>query len=93
MLGIGNLKLKITGGTDKDGIPMRYDLQGGAKKKAVLSGGVGYRPTNKGERVRRLLRGRTVTEDTLQINSVLVSGELEKTEKAERSEKPEETKA
>jgi small subunit ribosomal protein S6e len=90
LLGIGNLRVKITGGTDKDGIPMRFDLQGGAKRKAVLSGGVGYRPTNKGQRVRRLLRGRTVTEDTLQINSVLVSGELERQEKAEKQEKTEE---
>ena len=93
LLGIGNLRLKITGGTDKDGIPMRFDLQGGAKKKAVLAGGVGYRPTNKGQRVRRLLRGRTVTEDTMQINSVLVSGELEKLEKTEKTEKAQETKA
>ena len=93
LLGIGNLRLKITGGTDKDGIPMRFDLQGGAKKKAVLAGGVGYRPTNKGQRVRRLLRGRTVTEDTMQINSVLVSGELEKLEKTEKTEKAQETRA
>src|SRR6266849_2829172 len=92
LLGIGNLRLKITGGTDKDGIPMRFDLQGGAKKKAVLAGGVGYRPTNKGQRVRRLLRGRTVTEDTMQINSLLISGELEKPEKTEKPEKPQETK-
>ncbi len=84
LLGIGNLKVRITGGTDKDGIPMRFDIQGGAKKKAVLSGGVGFKPQSKGERVRRLLRGRMVTEDTLQINSVIVSGELEKVEKAEK---------
>jgi small subunit ribosomal protein S6e len=91
LLGIGNLRVKITGGTDKDGIPMRFDLQGGAKRKAVLAGGVGYRPRNKGQRVRRLLRGRMITEDTLQVNSVLVSGELERQEKAEKPEKTEET--
>jgi small subunit ribosomal protein S6e len=91
LLGVGNLRVKITGGTDKDGIPMRFDLQGGAKRKAVLAGGVGYRPRNKGQRVRRLLRGRMITEDTLQVNSVLVSGELERQEKAEKQEKTEET--
>src|SRR5205807_10609459 len=37
LLGIGNMKLKITGGTDKDGIPMRFDIQGGAKKRAMRS--------------------------------------------------------
>src|SRR5213593_2327337 len=84
LLGIGNLKVKITGGTDKDGIPMRLDIQGSAKKRAVLSGGVGFKPEAKGERVRRLVRGRTVAEDTLQVNSVLVSGELEKVAMAEK---------
>ncbi len=81
LLGMGNVKLRITGGTDKDGIPMRFDIQGGAKKRAVLAGGVGYHPKNEGERLRKLVRGRTVTEDTLQVNSVIVSGEMEKVEK------------
>ena len=48
LLGIGNMKLKITGGTDKDGIPMRFDIQGGAKKRAMLSGGVGFKPNDNG---------------------------------------------
>ena len=93
LLGIGNLKVKITGGTDKDGIPMRFDIQGSAKKKAVLSGGVGYKPQGKGQRVRRLLRGRTVAEDTLQINCVITSGELERVEKTEKQETSAEEKA
>ncbi len=86
LLGIGNLKVRITGGTDKDGIPMRFDIQGSAKKRAVLSGGVGFKPENKGQRVRRVLRGRTVAEDTAQINSVITSGELERVEKTEKQE-------
>lgn len=73
LLGIGNMKLKITGGTDKDGIPMRYDIQGAAKKRAILSGGVGFKPKDNGERRRKLVRGRQVGEDTLQVNSVIVT--------------------
>ncbi len=84
LLGIGNVKLRITGGTDKDGIPMRYDIQGGAKKRAVLAGGVGYHPKNSGERMRKLVRGRTVTEDTFQVNTAVVSGELGRVEKQEK---------
>jgi small subunit ribosomal protein S6e len=72
LLGIGNMKLKITGGTDKDGIPMRFDIQGAAKKRAILSGGVGFKPKDSGERRRKLVRGRQVGEDTLQVNSVIV---------------------
>ena len=74
LLGLGNVKLRITGGTDKDGVPMRFDIQGAARKKAMLSGGVGYKPDARGERQRRLVRGRTVSEETLQVNSVIVSG-------------------
>jgi len=72
LLGVGNMKLKITGGTDKDGIPMRVDIQGAAKKRAILSGGVGFKPDERGERRRKLVRGRVVNEDTLQVNSVIV---------------------
>ena len=74
LLGLGNVKLRITGGTDKDGVPMRFDIQGAARKRAMLSGGVGYKPDNDGERQRRLVRGRTISEETLQVNSVIVSG-------------------
>ena len=72
LLGVGNMTLKITGGTDKDGIPMRLDIQGAAKKRAILSGGVGFKPHDSGERRRKLVRGRQVGEDTLQVNSVIV---------------------
>ncbi len=80
LLGLGNIKLRITGGTDKDGVPMRFDIQGAARKRAILSGGVGYRPTSDGERQRKLVRGRVVSEETLQVNSVVVSGTPEKSE-------------
>ncbi len=74
LLGLGNVRLKITGGTDKDGVPMRFDIQGAARKRAILSGGVGFRPEEDGERQRKLVRGRTISEETLQVNSVVVSG-------------------
>ncbi len=86
LLGVGSLKLRITGGTDKDGIPMRLDIQGGAKKRAILSSGVGFKPKTEGERIRKLVRGRTVTEDTFQVNSVIVGAESEKDVKAPRTE-------
>ena len=74
LLGLGNVKLRITGGTDKDGVPMRFDIQGAARKRAILSGGVGYKPVADGERMRKLVRGRVISEETLQVNSVVVSG-------------------
>ena len=91
LLGLGNVKLKITGGTDKDGVPMRFDIQGAARKRAILSGGVGYRPEVEGERQRRLVRGRTISEETLQINSVIVSGTASIPETAKDAPKPPES--
>lgn len=68
LLGMGGKKLKITGGSDKDGIPMRFDIHGGAKKYAVLAGGTGFKPKSPGERRRKLVRGRMITEETYQLN-------------------------
>ncbi len=80
-IGFSGSKLRITGGCDKDGIPMRADIHGGAKKYVVLSGGVGFRPTRPGERRRKLVRGRMVTDETYQINTVVFTGEVKPAEK------------
>src|SRR5207253_11302878 len=74
LLGLGNAKLRITGGTDKDGVPMRFDIQSAARKRALLTAGVGYRPSDEGERQRKLIRGRVIGEETWKINSGSVSG-------------------
>lgn len=67
-LGLGSNKMLISGGCDKNGIPMRPDVHGGVKKYIVLSGGPGFRQTRHGERRRKLVRGRTITDETYQIN-------------------------
>jgi small subunit ribosomal protein S6e len=61
-------KLLITGGSDKDGFPMRHDLPGQGRKKLMLSGGVGFKPARKGVRKRKSVRGNTVSPSTLQLN-------------------------
>ncbi len=72
LVGLEGLKLRITGGTDKDGVPMRPDVHGGARKWVVLSGGVGFRPREKGERRRKAVRGNVVTRDIAQLNVKVV---------------------
>ncbi len=67
-LGLGPSRMMITGGCDKNGIPMRWDVHGGVKKYIVLSSRPGFRPTTNGERRRKLVRGRTITDETYQIN-------------------------
>lgn len=65
-------KLQLTGGTDKDGIPMRPDVHGSAKSRIILSGGVGYKPKRKGERKRMVVRGNMVSIETTFLNFKIV---------------------
>ena len=66
-VGLGG-KLTITGGSDKSGVPMRADIHSGSRKYVLLSKGVGLNDAEKGERVRKLIRGNTVSEEIYQIN-------------------------
>jgi small subunit ribosomal protein S6e len=66
--GLQGYTLKLTGGTDKDGIPMRPDVHGSAKARIVLSGGVGYKPKKKGEKKRKVVRGNTISPETTFLN-------------------------
>ncbi len=72
LVGLPGKRVKITGGSDKDGIPMRGDVHGGGKKYILLSGPPGFRPKSKGLRERKLVRGRMITEETYQINMVVM---------------------
>jgi small subunit ribosomal protein S6e len=73
IVGIAGGKLKITGGSDRSGTPMRPDVHGGVKKYVLLPTGVGNRSE---ERIRKLVRGNMVTEEIYQLNSMLIEGEL-----------------
>ncbi len=61
-------KLKLTGGSDKSGVPMRSDVHGAARKRVLLSRGVGLQDAEYGQRKRKLLRGNSVSEEIYQVN-------------------------
>ncbi|MCX6648393.1 MAG: 30S ribosomal protein S6e [Candidatus Bathyarchaeota archaeon] len=90
-------KLKITGGTDKDGVPMRPDIHGSGKSHIILSGGVGFHPKSEGERRRKVIRGNTIGPESKFINMAVV-GQPKGKKKAEKkteeapAEKPVEEK-
>ena len=63
-----NGKLTLTGGSDKSGVPMRNDIHGSARKYILLSKGVGLQAAEIGQRVRKLMRGNTISEEIYQIN-------------------------
>lgn len=66
-------RVKITGGSDKAGFPMRQDISGGVKKYVLLTEGVGFRTgAGEGKKKRKLVRGNTITEEIYQLNAVVV---------------------
>ncbi len=80
ILGLSGYEVKLTGGSDKDGFPMRKDLSGMRRPKILLRGGPGYRPKEKGLIRRKRVRSNTYVKEISQINAVVVkkgSKELE----------------
>lgn len=72
-LGFPGYSFHFTGGTDKDGFPMRPDLPGGRKWRILVKkGGVGFRPKQKSIRKKRTFRGRMISEDTYQVNFKII---------------------
>lgn len=69
-------KIKITGGSDRAGFPMRAGIQGTGKKYVNLADGPGFKSTSSGLRKRKLIRGETISDDIYQINAVLTEGEM-----------------
>jgi small subunit ribosomal protein S6e len=83
VFGLKDGKIKITGGSDKSGTPMRSDLHGGVKKYILMTSGVGARNLNPGERKRKLVRGNLITEEIYQLNCQLIDSMLPEKEKNE----------
>ncbi len=73
LIGLPGYVLQITGGTDKDGFPMRPDLEGTGRKKLLLAGGPGYRAKRRGVKRRKMIRGNTIAEDVAQINCKIIA--------------------
>lgn len=68
-----NYKVKITGGSDKAGFPMRADILGGGKRYVLLTEGVGFKNAVEGEKRRKLVRGGLINDEVYQLNAVKVA--------------------
>ncbi len=73
VVGIKGKKLLITGGSDFAGFPMIPTLPGAGKRALLLSQPPGFHPKEKGERRRKYVRGNTISDEIVQINTKLVS--------------------
>jgi len=73
VVGLSGYTLKITGGSDKGGFPMRGTLPGPKRKKLLVTGGSGFHPEEEGLRKRRSIRGSEVAGDIAQINTTVAN--------------------
>ena len=71
-LGLNGYELQIMGGSDKDGFPMRNDIEGQVRRRFLITKGKGFNTDIKGLRRRKMLRGNTIGEDIAQINCKVV---------------------
>jgi small subunit ribosomal protein S6e len=67
-LGLEGYELEIRGGTDLAGFPMKRDIQGSERKRALLSSGVGINANRAGLKRRKTVCGNTISEKVVQIN-------------------------
>lgn len=94
-IGLAGYKLKITGGTDKDGFPMHPKQTGPGKRRVLLIGAPTFHPKIQGQRKRKSVRGDTISQDIVQVNTkVMKKGEksLEELAPKKAEAKPEEKK-
>jgi len=72
LMGLTGYKIKITGGCDGSGFVMKPDLPGPRRQRILLAVGVGYTPKTKGQRRRKMMRGKEIAPDIVQINAKVV---------------------
>ncbi len=92
-------EVQITGTSDKSGFPGLEGLQGPGLRKKLLTYGIGMHKRPKGERkkadqpkglrLRKTVRGNTISEDTVQINTkVTKEGKTKFEEIGKKEEQP-----
>lgn len=91
-VGAAGYKLMVTGGSDKEGFPMRSDIKGSRRKQVLLSSGTGIRPTREGERRKKAVHGSVISDQIMQVNSKVVEYGEKKLEEIFPPSKKEEKK-
>lgn len=81
-LGLDGYELQITGGHDKNGFPMRKDVEGIVRRTILAKKGIGFtarlrrkkklKDPIKGLRKKKTIRGNTITDEVVQINCKVV---------------------
>lgn len=83
-------ELEITGGSDKQGFPMRENIDGSERQKKLIKDGSGIQTNKDGVKQRKSVRGNTVSEEIQQLNvKVVEEGDQEIEEALNESENEE----
>lgn len=73
IVGLDGYALQITGGSNKDGFPMKSEIGGQRKVKAYLGRGSGVRGLMKGERRKKSVVGNTISQEIMQVNTKITA--------------------
>lgn len=71
IVGLEGYTLKITGGTDQQGFPMRRSIEGVERHRILLEDGAGIDEDEDGVRRRQSVRGNTVSGNIEQLNTTV----------------------
>ena len=71
LIGLTGYELKITGGSDSSGFPMRKEINSTGKKKIFAKAGIGINPKFKGTYLRKTMAGNTIHDKTAQVNLIV----------------------
>jgi small subunit ribosomal protein S6e len=72
-IGYPGYEFEITGGSDSAGFPMRFDVQGSARKKITLTQGPCVKINRNGMKKKVNVAGNTVKKSTSQVNAMIVT--------------------
>tara|TARA_Y100000034_G_C6819279_1_gene368818 strand:- start:164 stop:691 length:528 start_codon:yes stop_codon:yes gene_type:complete len=67
-IGLKGYGLKITGGSDTQGFPIREDVIPGTRKRPLVVSGIGAKSKDKGVKQRKTVRGNIIDDNIKQIN-------------------------
>jgi small subunit ribosomal protein S6e len=71
LIGLDGYELEITGGTDRDGFPMRPDIETSGRRRIVTTASIGCK-LPKGVRKRKTFHGNVISSEMAQINCKVV---------------------
>ncbi len=71
-VGLPGYKLKITGGSDSEGFPMKKGMPIPGRKKIIGKKGVGFKSNPKEVKLKKMVRGSRISADISQINMKVI---------------------